>query len=85
MEIGRHHRHRTLHHAQEVMRTRRQDRLVRPIVAIPDAHDPQIPRVRPFPRGVDEFGNEFRYRAKVYDATGKSMGRWSYDVFLKNQ
>jgi hypothetical protein len=34
---------------------------------------------------TDEFGNQFRYRAKVKDENGAQLGRWAWDVFLITQ
>jgi hypothetical protein len=33
---------------------------------------------------VDEFGNKFTYRAKIYDSRGTHVGQWAWDVFLKS-
>jgi len=35
-----------------------------------------------YSRKLDDYGNNFRYRAKVKDVRGSQLGRWAWDVFL---
>lgn len=53
--------------------------------ALPELNVSQIELRYKESRRTDEYGNQFKYRAKVRDARGADVGRWAWDVFLLNQ
>ena len=53
-----------------------------------ELHTPESLNVREFEldfkesNRADEFGNQFKYRAKIKDTPGAKVARWAWDVFL---
>ena len=48
---------------------------------LPDANIGRIDLVYKEKKQVDDYGNAFRFRARIWDLEGKRLG-WAWDVFL---
>lgn len=56
--------------------------MVRPTVIMPMAGLKLIDLNFKISNRTDQYGNQFKYRAKVNDTHDAQLGRWAWDVFL---